>query len=406
VLQASLFGSLFFDNVQIQYTPLVNAYDRAVNADKLWKKPPYLDGQGITVAVVDSGMNTHSDLQVSGSGNSRITASATLIANTTPADGYGHGTHVAGVITGNGNKSAGQRAGIAPNVNLVSVKVSDDNGMSLGSDLVAGLQWVYDNRTVYNIKVVNISMNSSVAESYNTSPIDAAVEILWFNGIVVVVSAGNNGSGGVFPPANDPFVITVGATDDMGSPKLADDAVASFSAYGTTESGFAKPDLVAPGRNIISLLASTTDSAYLNHPDYRFDNDYFRMSGTSMSAPMVSGAVALLLQDEPTLNPDQVKYRLMATANKSWAGYNATTAGAGYLDVYAAVNGTTTATANTGINASNMLATGSAPVTWNSVGWNSVGWNSVGWNSVGWNSVGWNSVGWNSVGWNSDYWGQ
>jgi len=115
---------------------------------------------------------------------------------------------------------------------------------------------------------------------------------------------------------------------------------------------------------------------------------------------MVSGAIALLLQDEPNLTPDQVKYRLMATANKNWAGYNSIKSGAGYLDIYAAINGTTTQSANTGIRASQLLSTGPNPITFGSVGWNSVGWN-----SVGWNSVGWNSVGWNSVGWNSDHWG-
>jgi len=119
---------------------------------------------------------------------------------------------------------------------------------------------------------------------------------------------------------------------------------------------------------------------------------------------MVSGAVALLLQDEPDLTPDQVKYRLMATANASWSGYIAAKAGAGYLDVYAAVNGATSESANTGLIPSQMLATGPDAINFDSVGWNSVGWNSVGWNSVGWNSVGWNSVGWNSVGWNSDCW--
>jgi serine protease AprX len=201
-------------------------------------------------------------------------------------------------------------------------------------------------------------------------------------------------------------VITVGATDDKGTVSLTDDTMANFSAYGVTESGFAKPDLVAPGRLIIGLLPEN-DILKIGqaHPSNRVDTTYFKMSGTSVSAPMVSGAIALLLQDEPNLTPDQVKYRLTSTANKTWPGYNATTAGAGYLDIYSAVNGTTTQSSNIGILPSLLLATGEDAVDFASVGWNSVGWNSVGWNSVGWNSVGWNSVGWNSVGWNSDYWG-
>ena len=374
----------------IDTSKLANTYNRAVRADKLWNAPFNLRGQGITVAVVDSGIAPHAELQ------GRLMASINMTNEANASDNYAHGTHVAGIIGGDGSSSNYARLGMAPQVNLVNIKVSDSNGMSYASDLVEGLQWIYNNRAAYNIRVVNLSMNSTIAESYHTSPIDAAVEILWFNGIVVVVSAGNNGTAALYPPANDPFVITVGATEDYGTPAISDDAMAAFSAYGTTTDGFAKPDLVAPGRNIISLLASTNAMGWVNHPAHRVDNSYFRMSGTSMSAPVVSGAVALLLQDEPNLTPDQVKYRLKATANQSWTGYNASKAGAGYLDIYAAVNGTTTQSANTGIYASQMLSSGSEPITWGSVGWNSVGWNSVGWNSVGWNSVGWNSVGWNS----------
>jgi serine protease AprX len=406
-------GYLFFDNILVQYTTLQNVYPAAIRADKAWKKPPYLDGQGVTVAVVDSGFSSNLDFQVYGGGGARVVAAADMVS--TPPDtndGYGHGTHVGGIIAGNGNQSNGARTGVAPGANLVNVKVADANGMSYASDLVDGLQWIYNNRVTYNIKVVNISMNSTVAESYQTSPINAAVEILWFNGIVVVVSAGNSGAGTLYPPANDPFVITVGATDDMGTVSLSDDTVASFSAYGLTEDGFAKPDLVAPGRNILSLLASTNASAYTEHPDNRVDTYLFRMSGTSMSAPMVSGAVALLLQNEPGLNPDQVKYRLMETANNSWACtpnscllFESGSYGAGYLDIYAAIKSRSTASANIGLQPSQLLSTGSEPIMWGSVGWNSVGWNSVGWNSVGWNTVGWNTVGWNTVGWNTDYWG-
>ncbi len=408
-------GYLYVDNLQIEYA-IASKFTAAVRADQLWAN---LKGQGVTVAVVDGGIASHADLQTADGSSSRIIAatnqisSSLIIAATNQADaasasdGHGHGTHVAGIVGGNGSLSGGAYSGVAPGVNLINVKVSNDQGMAITSDLIDGLQWILNNKAAYNIKVVNLSLNSAVAEPYHTSALDAAVEILWFNGIVVVVAAGNNGTGSepvtLYPPANDPFVITVGAAEDKGTPGLSDDTMAAFSAYGTTESSFAKPDLVAPGRNIVSLLASTSAYAYVNHPANRVNSSYFRMSGTSMAAPVVSGAVALLLQDEPNLTPDQVKYRLKATTNTAWPGYDAVKAGAGYLDAYAAVYGTTTDSANTGLAASQMLATGSDPAN-SSVNWNSVNWNSVNWNSVNWNSVNWNSVNWNSVNWNSAVW--
>ncbi|MBE7435915.1 MAG: S8 family peptidase [Anaerolineales bacterium] len=448
-------GYLHVDNVQIEYSRLANAYIRSVLANNVWTNNS-APGEGITVAVVDSGLVNHLDLTTNSA--SRIVASVDFTRDANfvysresmtaeavvshPSSGlesqtssetglesqamvtlstgeeiaiqdigyddYGHGTHVAGIIGGAGQSSEGARIGNAPAVNLVNVKVTGADGSGYLSDLIYGLQWIYENRAAYNIRVVNISMNSATPESYHSSPVDAAVEILWFNGIVVVVSAGNNGTGSgpveLLPPANDPFVITVGATDDMGTPWLFDDAIANFSAYGTTEDGYAKPDLVAPGRNIISLLASTNSTVYVEHPDHRVDDNYFRMSGTSMSAPMVTAAVVLMLQRNPNLNPDQVKYRLMATSNSSWAGYDHEKAGSGYLNTFAAVMGDTIETANTGIPPSQMLTTGSDPITWGSAGWNSAGWNSAGWNSVNWDSIAWSSAGWNSAGWNTDYW--
>ena len=409
---------LYFDNIQIEYA-VGSAYREAVGAEALWQQTG-LNGQGVTVAVVDSGINDHVDfhqeannLTQAADSSSRIIASTVFGDYASPIDEYAHGTHVAGIIAGNGNASKGEYKGIAPGVNLLNVRVSNNEGLTYTSDVIDGLQWVYDNKDFYNIRAVNLSITSTVPESYNTNPLDAACEILWFNGITIVVAAGNNGNAEgpstLYPPANDPFVITVGATEDRGTPELEDDFVGAFSAYGVTESGFAKPDLAAPGRNLISLLASTEASAYKNHPKHRVNDFYFRMSGTSMSAPVVTGTIALLLQDEPELTPDQIKYRLMATANQNWPGYDAAKAGAGTVDAYAAVFGATNDSANQGIVPSKMLATGEDfiafdSVGWNSVGWNSVGWNSVGWNSVGWNSVGWNTVGWNTVGWNTSTW--
>jgi serine protease AprX len=382
----------------IDATNLQSVYPQAVGANNLWNTASYLQGQGVGVAVVDSGVNaTHPDLQ------GRITAQVKFME--TPqdmSDMYGHGTHVAGIIAGNGTASGGRYIGIAPKANLVNVKVSDDQGASTASSVVAGLQWVLENKNRYNIRVVNLSLNSSVDQSYNVDPLDAAVEVLWFNKIVVVVSAGNQGRNALFPPANDPFVITVGAADNKGTVALKDDSLASFSSSARTENRVVKPDLVAPGVDLISTFSSDASKIALNHTDHKVtgfpgSQYYFRMSGTSMSAPVVSGAVALLLQDEPNLTPDQVKYRLTTTTRRM----SGNGAGAGQLDVNAAVNGTSTQSANSGVPASQLLWTGSEPVVWDSVNWNSVNWN-----SVNWNSVNWNSVNWNSVNWNSDYWGQ
>lgn len=378
----------------ISVTELKNEYDKAVFADQLWNRSPYLQGQGITVAVVDSGIaSNHPDF----SGRVITTKNTTRLQ--LPNDNFGHGTYVAGIIAGNGAASKGAYIGIAPKAQLLNVKVSESFGASFESDLVEGLQWIYENRKTYNIKVVNISLNGSLAQSYHTSPISAACEILWFNGIVVVVSSGNNGQGAVYPPANDPFVITVGATDSNGTASISDDAVVSFSAYGKTIDGFSKPDIVAPGRHIVGPLAGAYAQLAILHPANVINKYYMLMSGTSASAPIVSGAAALLLQDEPKLTPDQVKYRLMATANKKWAGYSSATAGAGYLDIRAAVNGNTTKSANTGTTISQLLMTGPSGVPSNERNWTSVNWA-----SVNWASVNWASVNWASISWNSDYW--
>ncbi len=379
---------------------LHTTYDKVVRATDVWNQGPlYRQGSGVTIAIVDSGIANTPNLQGRVIGNVNFNHNAH-----SAVDKYGHGTFVADILAGDGRLSGGAYIGIAPRANLLNVRVSNDDGMSAESDVVNSLQWILENKGRFNIRVVNLSLNSGTMESYHTSPLDAAVEILWFNNIVVVVSAGNNGTSSLYPPANDPFVITVGALDDRGTVSLSDDQVAPFSAYGVDELGQVKPDLVAPGKDIVALLPQNSDlKISMQHASNRVNGNYFRLSGTSMAAPMVSGAVALLLQGEPNLNADQVKLRLKATAattNRGWQGYNPTTAGAGLLDASAAINTLTTGTANTGSPASHLLWTGT-----NQPNWGSVDWASVDWASVDWASVDWASVDWASVDWASDYWG-
>lgn len=379
-------------------SPSVNTYLDTLNVQSVWNMGRR--GEGVTVAVIDSGISNDTDFDGSTetSGGNRLIKQIKLNPNAASGqDATGHGTHVAGIIGGNGSDSAGAHPGVAPYVNLISLRVSNDAGLAYESDVVTALQWVYDNKSAYNIRVINLSLNSTVEQSYHTSPLNAAVEILWFNGVVVVASAGNKGAGSTYntvraAPANDPFIITVGAMDEKGSSNIKKHSPAPYSAFGTTSDGFAKPDIMAPGSNIISVLSSqsTWDNQYPERS--LLDGEYFRLSGTSMAAPMVTGAVALLLQDEPTLTPDQVKYRLLNTGSKMVDPGSGTNTP--YLNVYNAVTGNTTQSANTGLVASQLLWSGTEPVTWNSVSWNSVSWNSVSWNSVSWNSVSWNSVSW------------
>ncbi|MEZ4673781.1 MAG: S8 family peptidase [Caldilineaceae bacterium] len=378
---------------------LRTVYNQAINADELWNQPSYLRGKGIGVAIVDSGIQKkHPDVA-----NRTVANTSSLLTLPSGYDGYGHGTFVAGVVGGDNRVGKRQYVGVAPESNLIDVKVTTATGASTESDVVAGLQWIYENHKAYNIRVVNVSLNASGAQSYHTSPLAAACEILWFNGIVVVTSAGNRGEGKIYPPANDPFVITVGATDDMGTERISDDAVAHFSAYGTTVDGFAKPDLVAPGRHIVAPMASAAALLPLLRPEMVVNDKYMRMSGTSFSAPVVSGAIALLLEAEPDLTPDQVKYRLMATANRNWAGYNAAQAGAGYLDVAAAVQRKTHQSANTDLPISQLLTTGSSTLGQFVGTLLSLNWDSVSWSTVSWSTVSWSTVSWSTVSWSSDY---
>ena len=205
--------------------------------------------------------------------------------------------------------------GIAPEANLVSVKVADEDGRTTVLDVIYGLQFAVDHKDEFNIRVINLSLSSTQDESYRTDPLDAAVEQAWFSGIVVVAAAGNEGAkhdAVDYAPANDPYVITAGAVDDRGTHEVADDKLASWSSRGVTQDGFKKPNVLAPGASLVSTLAPGSDLQQLCRSCVE-DHRYFRMGGTSMSSAVVSGMVALLIEEHPTWTPNQVKGALAST---------------------------------------------------------------------------------------------
>jgi serine protease AprX len=303
---------------------LQTSYPDSVQAPKAWASST---GEGVGVAVVDTGIaGTLPDFRESQSNStSRVVATAaTNPYATSDNDSYGHGTHVAGIIAGNGGNRPssdpldGNYVGVAPDANLVSVKVSDENGDATVLDAIYGLQFVVDYKSTYNIRVVNLSLESSDPQSYKTDPLDAAAEAAWFNGIVVVAAAGNRGTAGDavdYAPGNDPYVISVGGVDDQGTKNTLDDAIASWSSRGTTQDGYAKPDVLAPGAHIVSDLAPNSAFASLC-PSCIVSGQYIRVGGTSMAAPMVSGAVADMLQLRPNLTPNQVKAAILGGGRK------------------------------------------------------------------------------------------
>ena len=268
----------------------------------------YSSAPAATIAVVDSGIDA-SRPEFAG----RIAANVNLtsLPGNSSGDGRGHGTFVAGIAAG----AMGGRGGAAPTAKIVSLDVMDDQGMAKTSDVIAAADWILANKAKYGIRVANFSLHSSVANSFMYDPLDKAVESLWFNNVVVVAAAGNygnpNGPSGVpFAPGNDPFVITVGASDTGRSVSTWDDVAAPWSAYGYTLDGFAKPDLAAPGRYMVGPVP-VSSTLYSERADHVVDTGYMELSGTSFAAPVVSGVAALILGKHPEFTADQVKGALM-----------------------------------------------------------------------------------------------
>lgn len=309
-----------------------------------------LTGAGVTIAMLDSGVAPHPAITTLVTAVDALGQDPPLVLPET-VDPNGHGTHVAGILVGDGASSQGGRLhGLAPQAGLVSVRVLDGDGRGKTSDVLAGLHWVIDHKDELGVRVLNLSLGHPVYEPAELDPLVQAAEAAWDAGIVVVCSAGNwgtSGHGSIASPCNSRKVITVGALNAWHTGDTADDSVTTYSSRGPTRGDLvAKPDLLAPGNRIVSTRApgSHLDLLYperrvADDPEHPELVDYFELSGTSMAAPMVSGAAALMLEQEPGLNPATVKARLMLTATKAAAADPFTT-GAGGLDILAALRTT------------------------------------------------------------------
>jgi serine protease AprX len=394
----------------------------AADAQKVWG----MAGPGGTlptppaIAIVDSGIqSTRPDF---GPGR-RVLQQVSISSGVTTqsqSDAYGHGTFVAGIAAG----SATGYAGVAPTAPLVSIDVMNSQGMALTSDVIASCDWIIRHKDQYNIRVANFSLHSTAPASIFWDPLDQAVEKLWFDGVTVVTAAGNNGTGSTpsglpYAPANDPFVITVGA-DDLGtSAGTGDDTAAPWSGWGYTFDGFAKPDIAAPGRYLIGP-APVLSTLTATRPDAIVAPGYLQLSGTSFAAPVVSGAAAEMLALHPNWTPDQVKGALMLSAQPLPAATPGSL-GVGLVDVWAATQVTTPPNPNLALdqfvgtdpnggslpvfNTSAWQATALANPTWDTAAWGSAAWGSAAWGSAAWGSAAWGSAAWGSAAWGSAAWG-
>ena len=330
-------------------------YPAMIGADKL--QCSGITGRGVTIAVLDTGLwqdtfqfygnRILASIDVTNGGSGRVTT-----------DPYGHGTHVTSIAASGAQALNGSYQGIAPQANLVEVRAFDGMGAGRYVDVIAGLNWIVANRVKYNIRVLNLSFGAEPQSYYWDDPLNQAVMAAWKAGIVVVVAAGNDGPKPmtINVPGNVPYVITVGALTDNDTPyDFADDRLASFSSTGPTYEGFVKPELVSPGGHIKASMSSSSYLSFIDPGSVDVLRQLFTMSGTSQAAAVTSGVVALLLQDDPSLTPDAVKCRLLASARPAVKttgklAYSVFQQGAGLINALDATNSSAVGCANNGLD--------------------------------------------------------
>jgi subtilisin family serine protease len=402
----------------------VRSIAAGTGASELWADG--LTGRGVDVALIDTGVVPVNGLRTPGKlvfGPDLSLEAATCGTGgcaPSPArqlDSFGHGTHLAGIIAGRDDTVSDVRAsadeefvGLAPDARVVSVKVADASGATDVSQVIAAIDWVvqHRNRDGLNIRVLNLAFGTDGLQDYRLDPLAYAAEVAWRKGIFVVAAAGNGGTAAarLDNPAHDPYLLAVAGADGRGTPDLADDDAATWSSRGD---GRRNPDLIAPGTRIVSLRnpGSHLDARF---PEARQGDRFFRGSGTSQAAAVVSGAASLLLEQRPGLTPDQLKALLTSTA-RPLTGVDVQAQGAGALDLrrarstptptakqrWAKANGKGSLEAARGsrhVTIGGELLSGETDVrgrAWNGHTWNGHTWNGHTWNGHTWNGHTWGS---------------
>jgi serine protease AprX len=382
----------------------------ATGVNTLWSSSPS-PAPAPAIAIVDSGVDTTRKADFGG----RIAAAVDFTgqANGGRTDDNGHGTMVAGIAAG----ASSLYPGASPTSKIYSLRVVRSDGTSYAGDVIAAADWVYRNAFSNNIRVVNFSLRNSFPNYAGYDALDSAVRRLWLSGTVVVTSAGNNGPGRMlYAPANDPFVITVGASDIADTVGREDDSNAPWTSYGSTAEGFAKPELGAPGRWMIAPVPSSSHLA-TTFPDRILSSGYMWMSGTSFSAPVVSGIAAQILARHPRFTPDQVKGALMLTAKRAPLA-TTLSLGAGVVDAAAAAAVTNPPNPNLGLRqfvraeadgSSNFdwdawSAYVSSNPSWTNASWTDASWTDASWTDASWTDASWTDASWTDASWTDASW--
>ncbi|MCJ0929988.1 S8 family peptidase [Virgibacillus halodenitrificans] len=305
---------IFYDR---DVTAFLDVATKEINAVEVQQDLGFT-GKDVTIAVIDSGVFPHPDLTKP---ENRIVAFKDFVnKQEEPYDDNGHGTHCCGDAAGNGHQSNGKYTGPAPAASIVGVKVLNEKGGGKLSTIIRGIEWCMKHREKYGIRIISLSLGAEAYESYRDDPLTQATQKAWHSGIVVCAAAGNDGPSRstISTPAIDPFIITVGSADDQNTVTRSDAVISKFSSRGPTIDELVKPDIYAPGSNIISLL-SPGSALEKQIPERVIDENYVSLSGTSMATPICAGVIALMLEANPQLSPNDIKSILQATSQPTLA---------------------------------------------------------------------------------------